>query len=107
LAAIALTTETVAPFPVERRLGIVTGTCIFGQHIGRDIATFWRDFVGGRAKAAEHVFASARSAALDALRLEAVKLGATAVVAVQVSHQELGGGGKSMVMVTATGTAVK
>ena len=105
--AVLLTTETILPEGIATRLGVVTGTCIYGQHLGRDIMTAWRDMTGGRAAAAEKVFADAREAALMDLRRQAHDLGADAVIALSLTHQELAGGGKSMVMVTATGTAVK
>lgn len=102
-----LTTEAVSCEHVTERLGIVSGSCIYGQHLGKDILALWRDALGGRGKAIEKVFSDARAAALDDLRLEAHSLGATSVVAIQISHQEITGGGKSMIMVTATGTAVR
>ena len=105
--AITLSTEMTISDARTDRLGIVTGTCIFGQHIGKDILGAVRDVVGGRATRIEAIFKDARNAALDDLRSEALRLGADAVLAVQITHQEITGPGNSMVMVTATGTAVK
>lgn len=103
---ILTSTETVAPFQVAHRFGIVCGTCIFGQHVGRDIVNLLTDVVGGRARSAESLFSEARAAALQDLRVEAAKVGADAVIAVTLTQQDLTGGGKSMIMVTMTGTAV-
>lgn len=104
---VLLTTEAILPGAEVERLGVVTGTCIYGQHVGRDIVAALTDFVGGRATGIEKLFAEARTAALDDMRTEAARLGADTILALQISHQEMSAGGKSMVMVFATGTAVK
>jgi uncharacterized protein YbjQ (UPF0145 family) len=102
---IALTTESTPPSPNLRRLGLVTGTCIYGQHFGRDIANAVTDLVGGRSKTSENLYTQARNQALEDLRVEAAQLGATMVFALTIEHREISGGSKSMVMVTAIGTA--
>lgn len=107
VANVVLSTSAVGTIPDAELLGIVSGTCVFGQHIGRDIMSAWRDLTGGRARAAETVFNDARQAALIDMSAAAAALGATEVFAVHIDHQELGGRGKSMVMVTATGTAIR
>lgn len=104
---IAVSTEAVCPDPGAERLGVVVGTCIFGQHVGRDIMNAWTDMTGGRAMSAERLFSEARTMALRDLRAEAARLGADAVIAVNIDHRDLTGGGKSMVMVTAVGTAIR
>lgn len=48
----------------------------------------------------------ARKTVLSELRVEAHQLGADAVVAVSLNYSEVSGGGKSMVFVVASGTAV-
>jgi uncharacterized protein YbjQ (UPF0145 family) len=106
-AKITLSTETWISDPEADRLGIVTGCCIFGQHVGRDIVAALVDFTGGRATGVEKIFADARAVALEDMQVSAAKLGAASVIAVQVSHQEMSSGGKSMVMVTAMGAAVR
>ena len=61
--------------------------------------------VGGRAGAYEHVLGDARRTALDEMAAAAAKLGANGVVGVDLDYETLGSGG-SMLMVTASGTAV-
>ena len=64
-----------------------------------------RDIVGGRAGAYENVLGDARRIALDEMAAAAQKLGANAVVGIDLDYETLGSGG-SMLMVTASGTAV-
>ena len=105
-ASLPLTTEAVAPFPVSERLGIVTGDCVLGMNLLKDLPIVLRDIVGGRSETTQNALKEARQAALQDMRREAVALGADAVVAVQITHQEISAG-STMLMVVATGTAVK
>ena len=105
-ASIPLTTEMVAPFPVSEQLGIVSGDCVLGMNLLKDIPIVLRDIAGGRSKTLQDALKDARQTALQDMRREAHALGADAVVAVQISHQQIVAG-SAMLMVVATGTAVK
>ena len=99
------TTQGIEGRRIARYLGIVHGEAIVGANIFRDLFAAVRDVVGGRAGAYENVLGDARRTALDELSAAAAKLGASAVVAIDLDYETLGTGG-SMLMVTATGTAV-
>jgi uncharacterized protein YbjQ (UPF0145 family) len=90
---------------IVRYLGIVHGEAIVGANIFRDMFAAVRDIVGGRAGAYENVLGDARRTALDEMSAAAAKLGANAVVGIDLDYETLGSGG-SMLMVTASGTAV-
>lgn len=105
---VILTTETYAPdLQIVERLGVVTAECAFGMNLFKDIFAVGRDIFGGRAASIQNALKDARNTALDELRLEAAKLGANAVIAVDLDYSEISGGGKSMLFLVATGTAVK
>lgn len=106
-SSVTVSTEALLADQSAERLGIVSANCIYGGHLGKDMVSAWHDTFGGRSSSLERLFSQARDTALQELKIAALKLGADAVIAVQLSHQELAGGGKSMVMVTATGTAVR
>ena len=99
------TTPTFEGRRITRYLGIVHGEAIIGANIFRDMFAAVRDIVGGRAGAYENVLGDARRTALDEMAAAAQKLGANAVVAIDLDYETLGSGG-SMLMVTASGTAV-
>ncbi|OHC50338.1 MAG: hypothetical protein A2X69_16740 [Rhodobacteraceae bacterium GWF1_65_7] len=105
-SSLPLTTEMVPPFLVAERLGIVTGDCVLGMNLLKDLPVVLRDIVGGRSKTFQNALKEARETALQDMRREAHALGADAVVAVQISHQQISAG-SAMLMVVATGTAVK
>jgi uncharacterized protein YbjQ (UPF0145 family) len=100
------TTPTIEGRPIREYLGIVTGEVIVGANVFKDLFAGVRDIVGGRAGAYEQTLRDARREALDELAYEAEKLGADAVVAIDLDYEVVGASG-SMLMVSASGTAVK
>ena len=85
--------------------GVVAGEAILGANVVRDFFASIRDVVGGRSGSYEKVLRSGRDSALDEMADEARRLGANAVIGVDLDYGAVGSG-ESMMMVTATGTAV-
>lgn len=102
---IVTTTNGIDGRPVQRYCGVVTGEVIVGANLFRDLFASVRDIVGGRSGAYEDVLSRAREEALGEMRQRAVALGANAVIGVDLDYEVLGANG-SMLMVSATGTAV-
>ncbi|HEY8574788.1 MAG TPA: heavy metal-binding domain-containing protein [Devosia sp.] len=100
------TTPTLEGRPIREYLGIVTGEVIVGANIFRDLFANIRDIVGGRAGAYEGALRDARRQAYDELAYEAERVGADAVVGVDLDYEVVGQGG-SMLMVSISGTAVR
>lgn len=107
LNEIILTTETNPNIKIEKRIEIITAECAFGMNIFKDIFAGVRDIVGGRSKATQDILRDARKTVLKELRKEAYLVGANAVIAVDLDYSEFSGGGKSMLFVVASGTAVE
>ena len=99
------TTNLIEGKPIQQYLGIVTAETIIGANIFKDIFAGIRDIVGGRSGTYERVIEEARTSALQELEMKAHKMGATAVVGIDLDFETVGSGG-SMLMVVATGTAV-
>jgi uncharacterized protein YbjQ (UPF0145 family) len=102
---ILTTTSSIEGHPAREYLGIVTGEVIVGANIFKDLFAGVRDIVGGRSGAYENSLRDARETALRELEGEAKSRGANAVIGVDFDYEVLGQGG-SMLMVTASGTAV-
>ena len=100
------TTTAVEGRPVRDYLGVVTGEVIVGANIFKDLFAGIRDIVGGRSGAYESSLRDARQTALAELAAEARNLGADGVIGIDLDYEVLGKEG-SMLMVTASGTAVK
>jgi uncharacterized protein YbjQ (UPF0145 family) len=86
-------------------LGLVSGNAILGANIFRDFFASVRDIVGGRSAAYEAELRKAKDIALDEMREQAKHLGANAVVGIDLDYETIGANG-SMLMVSASGTAV-
>ncbi|MBQ0810313.1 MAG: YbjQ family protein [Roseovarius sp.] len=83
--------------------GIVVGEAIMGANIVRDFFAQITDVVGGRSDSYESKLREAREVALSELQERAAELGADAVVGVDLDYEVVG---DSMLMVSASGTAV-
>ncbi len=103
---IVSTTSIIEGRPARDYLGVVTGEVIVGANIFKDLFASVRDIVGGRSGAYESSLRDARKTALAEMQDEARALGADAVIGVDLDYEVIGQGG-SMLMVSASGTAVK
>ena len=105
---IVTTTNAVEGQPVQQYLGIVTGEAILGANIFRDFFAGIRDIVGGRSAAYEEELRKARDLAISEMAQQAQERGATAVIGVDLDYETIQvGSGGGMLMVTASGTAVR
>ena len=102
---IVTTTPTIEGKKVVEYKGIVFGEVISGVNFIKDFAAGLTNFFGGRSGSYEGELIEAREAALKELEMRAGKLGANAVIGVDIDYEVLGQGG-NMLMVTASGTAV-
>lgn len=100
------TTDTLQGYEITDYLGIVTGETISGANFVRDVMATVNDYVGGRSGTYEEVVAKARESTIEELCDRARLLEADAVVGVSIDYETVGSRG-AMLMVNATGTAVK
>ena len=99
------TTSTLQNREIADYHGVVTGEAILGANIFKDLFAGIRDTVGGRSGAYEEELQRARQIAMDEMQARAASLGANAVIGVDLDYETVGQNG-SMLMVSATGTAV-
>ena len=103
---ILTTTPSVEGRTIAEYKGIVFGEVISGVNFLKDFASSIRDIIGGRSNTYEKELVSARENALNELSQRAAQLGADAVIGIDIDYEVLGQG-NGMLMVTASGTAVK
>jgi uncharacterized protein YbjQ (UPF0145 family) len=103
---ITTTTPTIAEREIAATLGVVTGEAIIGANIFRDLLASLTDIVGGRSATYERGLREARDVALREMCDEATRMGGDAVVGVDLDYETMGAE-NGMLMVSATGTAVK
>lgn len=99
------TTNHIEGKPVKQYIGIVTGEVILGANLFKDFFASIRDIIGGRSGAYERVLKEAKDNALKELTDNAQAMGANAIIGIDLDYETLGARG-SMLMVTASGTAV-
>lgn len=102
---ICVTTPTVQNGTIIEYKGIVFGEVIEGVNFIKDFGASLRNLVGGRSQGYEEELIRARQEALAEMEQRAMQMGANAVVGVKVDYETLGEGG-TMLMVSASGTAV-
>ena len=101
---IITTTSIIEGKPVQEYLGIINEQTVIGANIFKDIFAGLRDVFGGRSKTYERVLEEAKEDALRELTQKAQAMGANGILAVDLDFETVGG---SMLMVIATGTAVR
>lgn len=100
------TTNNIEGRTVREYKALVTGETIIGANIFRDFFAGIRDIVGGRSASYEKVLREAKDTAIKEMIERAQQHGADAVIGIDLDYQTLGEN-NGMMMVTATGTAVK
>ena len=103
---ILTTTPTIEGRTIREYKGVVFGEVISGVNFIRDFAASIRNIIGGRSGSYEEELLRARNQAMDELADRAARLGADAVVGIDIDYEVLGEN-NGMLMVTASGTAVK
>ena len=103
---ILTTTPSVEGHTITEYKGVVFGEVISGVNVLRDFAASIRNIVGGRSGSYEEELIAARSQAMNEMSERAAQLGADAVVGIDIDYEVLGEN-NGMLMVTASGTAVK
>lgn len=103
---ITTTTPTIEGHPIQQYLGVVSAESIIGANIFKDLLAGFRDIAGGRSDTYEKVVDEARTKAMDELVQKAQSIGANAIVGIDLDFETIGAG-STMLMVLATGTAVR
>ena len=102
---IVTTTNNIEGKKVVKYLGIVSGEAIIGANIVKDFFAGIRDIVGGRSGSYEEGLREAKDIALREMQEQAFRIGANAILAVDLDYETLGSNG-SMLIVSSSGTAV-
>ena len=100
------TTPSTEGRTITEYKGVVFGEVISGVNFFRDFAASVRNLIGGRSGSYEDELVKARTQAMRELSERAAEMGADAVVGIDIDYEVLGENG-GMLMVTASGTAVK
>lgn len=103
---IITTTPSIEGKQITDYLGIVFGEVISGVDFVKDFTAGLSNFFGGRSGTYEEELIRAREQAMYELQQRALQIGADAVVGMDIDYEVLGTN-NGMLMVTASGTAVR
>jgi uncharacterized protein YbjQ (UPF0145 family) len=102
---IITTTPSIEGQSITTYHGVVTGEAVLGANLFKDMFAGLRDIVGGRSGSYERELRKAREVAFRELEEAAQRLGANAIVGVDIDYEVLGEA-NGMLMVSVSGTAV-
>ena len=103
---IVTTTQNIEGKKIVEYKGIVFGEVISGVNMVKDLMAGLTNIFGGRSNTYENELIAARQNAIAEMEQRAAQLGANAVVGVDIDYEVLGAD-NGMLMVTASGTAVR
>jgi len=103
---IVTTTNGIEGKRIVEYKGIVFGEVVSGVDFVKDMAAGLSNFFGGRSNTYEKELIEARENAIQEMEERAARLGANAIVGVDIDYEVLGAN-NGMLMVTASGTAVR
>lgn len=103
---IVTTTNNIEGYTVKKYLGVVNANVVIGTNIFSDIAASFSDVFGGRSGSYKSKLTTIYNEVMKELSDKAQSYHADAIVGLHVDFDEVSGGGKSMFMVSASGTAV-
>jgi len=101
------TANTIHGVVIEESFGFVSSHVIAATNIFSDVFAAFSDIFGGRSQTYKKQLTAIKNEAVQELMDEAIKVGGNAIVGMSIDLDEVSGSGKSMFMITATGTAVK
>ena len=104
---IITTTSAINGVQIEKYLGLVTSNLVIGTNVFSDFVASFSDFFGGMSGSYRNQLDLLYKRAVDDLTSKAKKLRADAILGVKIDFDEISGQGKSMFMVSITGTAVR
>lgn len=103
---IQTTTPSIQGHNIQQYYGVVTGETIIGANFVKDFFASIHDVFGGRSSSYESVLREAKDAAMKEMQQRAERLGANAIVGIDLDYETVGQSG-SMLMVSCSGTAVR
>ena len=101
------TTNTIEGAEIKKYIDIVFSNVVIGTNIVSDIGASFTDFFGGTSGIYKGKLERMRELAISEIKEKARNLGANAIIGMKIDFDEISGKGKSMFMISLSGTAVK
>jgi uncharacterized protein YbjQ (UPF0145 family) len=106
-SVLMLTTGSAEGYEVEAYLGPISAQVVIGTGALTDVLSSFTDFFGAPSRSYESKLDRINDSVIRLLDEKARRMRANVVLGLRIDHDEVSGGGKSMLMVTAAGTAAR
>lgn len=103
---ITTTTNNVEGYTISKYIGIINANIVIGTNIFSDIFASLTDVFGGHSGSYQGKLTKIYEEVMSELITKAHRYNADAIVGLHIDFDEISGGGKTMFMVSASGTAV-
>jgi uncharacterized protein YbjQ (UPF0145 family) len=103
---LVVTTSSLEGITIKQYLKPVTAHVVTGINMFNDMFAGWTDIFGGRSGTYQRQLTSIYNEAVNRVKYAAHQIGANCILGLTIDIDEISGGNKSMLMITATGTAV-
>lgn len=100
------TTSSLEGIRIKRYIGVVSGEAILGTNFFKDLFAGITDLIGGRSATYERELRKAKEIAMTEMSEEAQRIGANAIIGIDIDYEEISPGQGTMLMVSVSGTAV-
>lgn len=101
------TTSKIENATVEKYYGVVNANVVVGTNFFSDLTASLSDIFGGTSGTYRRQMDSLYEKAYDAISVKASKMGANGIIGFSLDFDEISGKGKSMFMISVSGTAVR
>lgn len=102
---IVTTTSNLDEIKIKEYLHPVSAHVVVGMNLFKDFMTGITDAFGGKSSTYEKTLESINDEVIYKLQNKAIQLGANCILGLKIDNSEISAQGKSMLMVTAVGTA--
>lgn len=99
------TTSTFEGVEITDYLEPITAHVVVGMNMFKDILASFTDVFGGKSNTYQNTLSNINEEVLNLLREKAKRIGANCILGLKIDNDEISSQGKSMLMVTAVGTA--
>jgi len=100
------TTPKLEGWSIKSYLGVASAHVVAGTNVFSDIAASFSDVFGGRSQSYQDQLEDINEAVINDLKKQAIARGGTALVGLSVDHDQISGGNRQLLMVSATATVV-
>ncbi|GAB2627469.1 YbjQ family protein [Belliella aquatica] len=106
-AILVSSTERLEGYEIEKYFELISTNVVLGTNFFSDIGASFTDFFGGNSEIYQSKLEKIYKVAIDKLKNKASTINANGIIGVRIDFDEISGGGKSMFMISVSGTAVK